>query len=476
MRLLGAVIIALLAVLAATYSRPAFAAENLSLEQFLEQVEKGNDEFKGQKANETAGELRTREYKLLFLPTLVGEYSDYRDERQPSNAFQGFKTSATTYWLGVQQNFGVGLDATFKYEYVDTTITGASPAFLPEPHYITAAPILELSGSLWRNFLGSETSALKDVSNGGALALKYGSTFARMMVKARAEAAYWRLATARKLVFASQDNLKRSERIQSWSGRRSRLSLSDKSDLLQANATVAARKIELQSALDEEKAAARDFNLARGRAEEIVPEQLQSLETEQITQLPLPVRNGQREDVLASQQEARVAAANAKLSEEKAKPDIDVYAKLSFNGRDDDRKGAMDESWKSDYPFNVVGVRLNMPLHFGIASDIREGYRAQARGAQYSFERKAFEGEKNWQSLSQQFEDAKKRLTLASEMEKAQKGKLDYERQRFGRGRTTTYQVILFEQDFASAQVARLNLEREILDLYAQLKTYGGAK
>ena len=53
-----------------------------------------------------------------------------------------------------------------------------------------------------------------------------------------------------------------------------------------------------------------------------------------------------------------------------------------------------------------------------------------------------------------------------------QKEKLEYEKYRFELGRTTTYQVLTFEQDYAQALISRLMIEREILSLHAQLKTY----
>lgn len=71
------------------------------------------------------------------------------------------------------------------------------------------------------------------------------------------------------------------------------------------------------------------------------------------------------------------------------------------------------------------------------------------------------------------FCNAKKRLDIATSLESIQWQKLQAERQRLTHGKTTTYQVLLFEQDFANTQISRLVIQDEIFNLLAQLKTYG---
>jgi outer membrane protein TolC len=61
---------------------------------------------------------------------------------------------------------------------------------------------------------------------------------------------------------------------------------------------------------------------------------------------------------------------------------------------------------------------------------------------------------------------------MSEELVTLQKEKLEYEKYRFNLGRTTTYQVLTFEQDYAQALIARLRVEREILAIHSQLKTF----
>lgn len=82
------------------------------------------------------------------------------------------------------------------------------------------------------------------------------------------------------------------------------------------------------------------------------------------------------------------------------------------------------------------------------------------------------ESESTFRDLSQKFNEARLRLKMADELVAMQKEKLEYEKYRFNLGRTTTYQVLTFEQDYAQSLISRLRIENEILALHAQLKTF----
>jgi outer membrane protein TolC len=258
--------------------------------------------------------------------------------------------------------------------------------------------------------------------------------------------------------------------------RQARLELSDRAELLQSEAAVAARKMQSQQALDEEASAARAFNTVRGIESNEVPERLSVINDELIRSLSLPKREQARADVRAAEQQARAAKASSLSSGESSKPAVDLFLNAGLNGRDPASGTAISESLSTNHPNYAVGVKVNIPLQQGIAARAREGYQIQAESSDLAFRRKAYETEREWTDLNQRLEESRKRLDLARKLEDAQKAKLDAERNRLRRGRTTTYTVIQFEEDFANAQLNRLRIEAEILGIYSQLKTFGGSK
>jgi len=151
-----------------------------------------------------------------------------------------------------------------------------------------------------------------------------------------------------------------------------------------------------------------------------------------------------------------------------------LFGTYGLTGRDGDSNEALKEGMKSDHPNYVVGVKVDIPLSFGTLDDVRQGYRKEAMAAGLNYQRKVFEQERSWKDLTNQFKDSLGRYQLAQRMEKAQRGKLDLERTRQTRGLTTIFQVLQFEQDYANAQLARLRSQAEVVNIYAQLKTFGG--
>ena len=86
---------------------------------------------------------------------------------------------------------------------------------------------------------------------------------------------------------------------------------------------------------------------------------------------------------------------------------------------------------------------------------------------------KLLDQQQAWSDLVARLSDAKTRLGLAFTIETAQKQKLEYEKQRLKEGRTTTYQVLLFEQDYSQAEYAKAKAAAQVLDFSARLKLYG---
>ncbi|MES2856806.1 MAG: TolC family protein [Bdellovibrionota bacterium] len=445
----------------------------LMLETYLQQVRTQNGQFASAAEMEQGAKSRADEWKLLTRPNLIGQYIHSEDYRESGSTALPSASRAKTYFIGLQQQFEFGMQATLKYGVVDAEAPGINTAF-GQPMYTTAGPSLELKQSLWRNFLGNETEATQEKLMAASELTKYRSSFEQTQLLTSAEAAYWRLALAREAVAATQETYDRAVRLRDWSARRRGLELADRSDLLQADSALLNRQLELQRSLDEEKSAARNFNTFRAQAEDTVAENLLEFDGASIDKLALPARVQFREDTLAEEQSMRLAQAVAKEGLERNKPTVDLIGGVAFTGRDVNHEAAMNEGWPTKNPNYSVGVVLNMPLDIGTSSAVRDGYRREVAAADVAFKQKVFQQERLWEDVVQRFQDSVARFRIATKMEASQREKLDYERVRQGRGRTTTYQVILFEQDFANAALSRIQAQAEVLNAYAQLKTFRG--
>jgi len=447
-----------------------------SLEDYLKEVQTKNSGMQAATRSIKGTTLRMSEAYLYERPNFFLN-SQYLNDQRPTStpSFQGSQTLRTTFQTGVMQQFKFGGKATVSYNIAKTTINGASPAALPQSNFFDMAPQLELTQSLWKNWLGRELQASEDMTEGQAELIQNSEKYRYKQLLMNAELNYWRLALAQQTVKVQAESLERSTKIKDWNYARFHKGLSDESDYLQSTSALAARQIDYQAALLEQKSAARAFNTLRELQADMVREELITPHDGELMSLSIPVRAGNREDVEAALAQKKIAQAQAAMGEEKNKPTLELYGSYSLNGRAATSGPALSESITQDHPAAVIGVRFNTPLDLGNLADNKDGYALEKIAANYNYERKLFEQEREWKDLLNRFKDYQDRFLLIQKLEQAQKEKLAKEKVRLNRGRSTTFQILQFEQDYANAQLLKLKNEADLVATYAQLKLFSGA-
>jgi len=446
----------------------------LSLDEYLGQVKKGNEGIQALMEGSKAVLSRQEEARLLVRPNFFTNISFYNDAK-PTAApfFMGTRTLVDSYNFGFAQQTPFGLAGKLYYQWTYTRIEGTQPGFLTLPNFYEAKPVLELSQSLWKNGFGSETRSNLQVAESGAKAQGFADSFRLKAALAEAEGVFWKLAISRQVVKVQKESLERAERLREWNRRRVRNGLGDRSDELQAEANLQVRTLEYQTALNDLRSAALQFNSLRGIQKETVEDELPSINRRTTEDLKPKDKTGMRLDVRAAQELAKVAEANAQIGKERNSPTLDLFGTLATNGRTDQWNSAVSDSFKSKYPTFTVGVKFQTALDVGQVIDDQRAYSAEKKAAELTYRRKAFEEERDYADLRKKFEEAKERLSLCFGIEEVQEKKLAREKERLKLGRSVTYQVILFEQDFASAELLRLRTQGELLGLMTQLNLYG---
>ena len=121
-----------------------------------------------------------------------------------------------------------------------------------------------------------------------------------------------------------------------------------------------------------------------------------------------------------------------------------------------------------------VGLKLSAPIAGDMVSRMRGGWAKEKASASLNLQRKRFENEREWLDLNRKLEESKTRLHLVELIESTQKRKLVAERDRQTKGRSTMFQVTLFESDYAQSQLNVIRTKAEILGIIARMKTFGG--
>ena len=445
----------------------------MSLETYLGQVLGDSAAVKSSREQIEGTALTAKEGGLPTMArlTLQGSFTD--DQRQFPNPFQ-INTRSRALGLGFEKQFDFGLASKVSYNFASLNY-GARSDFLRD--YIGAQTQIDLNQSLWRNAFGKETRASADLAEASSKAAEYAEQFKLKQTLAQAENAYTRLAIAYESVRLERELLDRSKRILEWTEKRVKNHLSDRIDLLQTRSAYQMRLMSLKAAEQELTSAKIAFNQMRNRpADENTlasTEEPELIPTERVLNLSVPVRATETLDVKAAKEGERVTKASNELSLQKVQPDLSIFASAGFNGIDfAGQNGALTRALTAQHPIYTAGLKLNFALDLADTADIRAGRAKQQMAAEHLTRQKELESESAFRDLSQKFNEARLRLKMAEELVSMQKEKLEYEKYRFNLGRTTTYQVLTFEQDYAQSLISRLRIENEILALHAQLKTF----
>lgn len=467
-------LLALLITVVSLASNLSHAETVIRLSDYLIQVRAGNQTIRASDEINQGAALRSSEGSLPLTPIFTASAQHQSDEKPTSSSsIMGTKTITDLYSVGLSQNTRFGLNAKATYSMLNTDLSGASPLLVPSSKYYDAKPMLEATVSLWRNAFGREVTAQEEMVVASANATSYAEGFKLKAKIAEAEGAYWRLALARQVIEVQKESLDRSLKLRNWNEGRVRAGLGDRADLLQSEAALELRKLDMQVAEDELASASRNFNSLRGIDSEVVSEKTEHI-TPDIMEKISGVKKSEhsREDVMAAKEQLKAVEAASQLGREKAKPTLELFGNYAYNGRNSAPASANSDAFDKRNPTWTVGAQFRTSLNFGMASNVREGYAKEKAAAQLNLERKLFDENQDWKDLNIKYEDSKRKFELAKTIEKVQKEKLEYERERLKRGRTTTYQVLMFEQDYAASELNRIRMQAEVLQLQAQLKMY----
>jgi len=111
-------------------------------------------------------------------------------------------------------------------------------------------------------------------------------------------------------------------------------------------------------------------------------------------------------------------------------------------------------------------------LSVGEILDVEKGLQKQSESSTLQYKQKLADQEQEWADLCGKLSDSSERLKMTITIEKIQEEKLENERVRLQQGRTTTYQVLLFEQDHLQSELSFLSAASTVLTLRAKLSVF----
>ncbi|MCB0368529.1 MAG: TolC family protein [Bdellovibrionales bacterium] len=460
-----------LMVLTSLFNLNSFA---LTLDEYLNLVRQNNLSYQSFKLQKESAEGLINESELIFSPQIFANANIGHDKKlssPPMLIFDDTKTS--NYSVGLAKQFEFGLETKLYYQLGQTDFVGATFSNGAPNAYWDASPKVELKLPLLANGFGRAARANSEVITQQNLSQKYANQAQMDNLLVLSESAYWRLVAARESVSIQKQALSAAESILEYVAKKEKMNLGDNADVLQAKALVENANLQLLQAENEEKVAIRNFNKYLNIDLSAKVSKLESYNYDLIQQAEIPKnRPGDRFDIKAAESQALLSNASAKIQKEKNLATLDLYGNYALNGRNEALNEALQNTDQSQRDTAFIGVKFSMPLNFSANEKARLGAEQAMKSAELNRKYKIYEQEQDWYNLTEKFEEAKKTLSLALKMEEAQKNKLKNERQRLHQGRTTTYQVLLFEQEYSQAQAAKIQAASIVLALQSQTKLY----
>jgi outer membrane protein TolC len=458
----------------------AFAQDSkiLSPDDYIAQVRGENLTYISSNENAEAFEKLKAKAKLITaFNFFASAQNSFTEQNQALQIFRYTSVYNRNNQVGISQTADFGLSTKLYYSLNHVTYKGLDTSKSPNPSLASSnyqgTPVIEVSLPIWKNRFGSSTKASKDAIFYANESQKFTAKSLSVNALIAAEQSYWNLVAMRRALEIQKNALKSAEQIFGYVNRKEKMNLGDKGDVLQAKALLESRKLSLKLAENDEKLAARDFNRQRYIDSFEVKEKLAPFDFSKLKNFPVSkIKVADRFDVKAAQASMKLAVANAKIDEENAKPDLSIYGAYSQNQVKSGVSDAISAIPDRTGRYAMIGLKLSVPINFYTTSDIKSGSRQSASAARTTYRQKTFDQENDWKILVQNLEISKENLGLTQQIESAQKLKLENERKLLKQGRTTTYQILLFEQDYLNSQLMTVQLAYKMLVLISQKKLY----
>jgi outer membrane protein TolC len=455
------------------------------LEEYLKRVQAQNSTFESIELGREAAEARPELGDLELSPIFESKVFFSDDQTPPLAAgFQAERTLVYGGSIGLKKQFSTGTALSLDYGSARTQLYGMPLPFTPRAW---AGDLnLGFQQSLWRNGFGASTRRRRERETITQRLERLGLEARARQTLMEAESAYWDYLFALQDLSQKKDSLGRAERLRAWMQRRLADGIADRSDALQLNALYDLRRLELVGAEDGLKAARRkvaDF-LQVSRVEE-VPELLDS----DISAVRDPVRLADagpaplRIDAYLKVEEAKVRANVAAETNDAFRPDLKLQGLVGLNSKSPENPigtprlgNSLVDFASPTKPIVQVALALQVNLDRGGVERAASVSRAEADAAKVLAERALYESKSAWTELVRRHGELSNRVNILESLSKTQSEKAAREQERLARGRTTTFQVVNFEQDAADARLNLLRLKAEQRKIEAASRLFVAAE
>ncbi len=428
-------------------------------------------------------ETRKTYAEAVFDTILFGSAGYIEDKRKTASFFGGEDIQTNIYMGGVRKRVPSGTELTVSWR--DQRDRTDSPLVSPNPSH-TAQLTFEAVQPVLRNtfgFIDRSTITL------ASLAVMNADLETRERIEqliADVEKAYWAVVYRKKALDINADMLNRAEELYGAVKRNFDLGLAERPDVLATQANVLIRKKDVILAKDKYRRSREDLKFLMNVPADakLSPRETFSREVEEPS-LEKSIRTAFRNSRVYRKLKGEVEIRDVTLKMESNRlwPELDLEGTFAMNGLDSDFAKAAGSTVVMDNTYCYAGVRFSFPLENSMA-------RAERDRALHEKEKALLALKREERSIITRTGNALGSLVsfnrAVSKVGKAvglQEEKLREEEKRFASGRSSTKNLIDYQEDllraemqeaaeFFARETARVDLEKEmnvLLEKYERL-------
>jgi outer membrane protein TolC len=450
----------------------SFSSFAVGLDDYLNQVRGQNNRLAQTQSFMTAADLQRAQGKILTSINAFSLMQAELDRKQPQfAAFEGVSKERRNFQLGLEQNSSTGLVHRLYSDY--SYLNQKDASFIPNPRIANTAIVYEFTLPLLRNFNGKSIRLQQDIISQRASGEMHKETFEQRKIINEAKSAYWRLKTAQEIVKTQEEIINQGQKFLDWTRKRVRDRLSEESDLRQAEAIVDLRKFDLQKERRELLKAQQAFNIVRELDPNTEVAELEDFPADDlIPELPTEENALKRPDLMSLEAQLNAETMEAQRAAEMSRMELNLIGTAATNGLAYSGEPDYGKTFSGKYPTYMAGIRLSVPLDRSSMNDIQKSANIRKRGLTSALHRNRYEAISGLSQLRLDYEQLGQELKIVKTLVKAQEDKLRTERERHRYGRSSTFQLLTFEQDYQQARQDLIRTKGLLWQLSGQTSLY----
>lgn len=449
-------------------------AEGLSLKEFLNQVSESNREIQISMQKIQAYQQKKSRAELVFAPSAEAslDYSDKKETGFLSFQSAGDKSKSFVSGLELKKEWASGTTTSMSHQFQRYDLQGLS---ILKGAFWENTLELKIQQDLWKNFGGREKRAEVRQAHFQLDSLVETEKFKIQKKLAEAEDAYWNFVFSRAMTTSVRNSLRRTTAILKWNQKRYRLKLIDQGDLLQSQAKVMEIKQSLETTKTKELAAWRQLQYFISKTFGPIPADLKvdslSFSFDPVQDLNEWDRT-KRHDLQALKDLSKAAKADQIATSSSLDPAVSLVASYGGDSLDSSFSTAERQSFDHSFRKYAIGLNLSLPLDFGKVNNVKASKEKEAEAKEMEYQQAAYQLNREFLDLKDQLKEVYRNIQTAKLLQKTEKKKLNHEEKRFRQGRSTSFQILTFEEDLARAEIDLLRKYSRARSLLTQLRLF----